>query len=41
MYLENLFPIMKKVAANSYILSGLGSYVISVSLSGIDMIKTN
>jgi multidrug transporter EmrE-like cation transporter len=27
---QNLFPVIKKVAANSYILLGLGSYVISV-----------
>ncbi len=30
MQFENLFPMIKKVAINSYILLGLGSYVISV-----------
>jgi len=30
MQLGNLFPVIKKVAVNSYILLGLGSYVISV-----------
>jgi multidrug transporter EmrE-like cation transporter len=30
MQFENLFPIIKKVAVNSYILAGLGSYGISV-----------
>jgi multidrug transporter EmrE-like cation transporter len=29
---QNLFPMIKKVAGNSYILSGLGSYVISVAI---------
>ncbi len=29
---QNLFPMIKKVAANSYILLGLGSYVISVAI---------
>ncbi len=29
---QNFFPIIKKVAANLYILSGLGSYVISVAI---------
>jgi len=29
---QNLFPVIKKVAANCYILSGLGSYVISVAI---------
>ena len=32
MQFENLFPIIKKVAVNSYILLGLGSYVISVTI---------
>ena len=32
MQFENLFPMIKKVAANSYILLGLGSYVISVAI---------
>src|SRR3990172_13276200 len=29
---QNLFPMIKKVAANSYILFGLGSYVVSVTI---------
>jgi multidrug transporter EmrE-like cation transporter len=29
---QNLFPLIKKVAANSYILLGLGSYGISVAI---------
>ena len=29
-HFQNLFPVAKKVACNSYILLGLGSYVISV-----------
>jgi multidrug transporter EmrE-like cation transporter len=32
MQFQNLFPMIKKVAANAYILSGLGSYVISVAI---------
>ncbi len=31
-HFQNLFPVIKKVAANGYILSGLGSYVISVAI---------
>jgi multidrug transporter EmrE-like cation transporter len=30
--LQNLFPVIKKVAANAYILSGLGAYVVSVAI---------
>jgi multidrug transporter EmrE-like cation transporter len=30
MHFQHLFPVIKKVACNSYILLGLGSYVISV-----------
>jgi multidrug transporter EmrE-like cation transporter len=29
---QNLFPVVKKVASNPYILFGLGSYVISVAI---------
>lgn len=32
MQLQNLFPMLKNVAANSYILLGLSSYVISVAI---------
>ena len=32
MQFENLIPMIKKVAVNSYILLGLGSYVISVTI---------
>jgi multidrug transporter EmrE-like cation transporter len=29
---QNFFPMIKKVAVNSYILLGLGSYVVSVAI---------
>jgi multidrug transporter EmrE-like cation transporter len=31
-HFQNFFPIIKKVTINSYILSGLASYVISVAI---------
>jgi multidrug transporter EmrE-like cation transporter len=31
-HFQNLFPVIKKVTINSYILSGLASYVISVAV---------
>src|SRR5512137_867524 len=31
-HFQSVFPIIKKVALNSYILSGLASYVISVAI---------
>jgi multidrug transporter EmrE-like cation transporter len=31
-HFQNFFPVIKKVVANAYILSGLGSYVVSVAI---------
>jgi multidrug transporter EmrE-like cation transporter len=31
-HFQNFFPVIKRVVANAYILSGLGSYVVSVAI---------